>query len=47
MTEPSKSDQDDRLEWVEPEFVVLNIEQSAMRPRTGRDGSRFADCTRS
>ena len=47
MTEPSKSDHDDRLEWVEPEFIVLTVEQTAMRPKRGRDGGRFADCTRS
>lgn len=47
MTEPSKSDPDDRLEWIEPEIVALNIQETTMRPGRGRDGGRFADCTRS
>lgn len=38
---------DNRIEWVEPEIVELNVTETHRRPRFGRDGGQFADCQRS
>lgn len=36
-----------RSEWIEPEITTLEIDETALIPNVGADGSPFPDCTRS
>ena len=37
----------DRAVWVEPEVRYLDVTETALFPRVGRDGGNYPDCTRS
>jgi hypothetical protein len=36
-----------REAWVEPAITALEIDETALFPNIGADGSSFPDCTRS
>jgi hypothetical protein len=47
MSDLSNDAKIEKLDWVEPTVLVLDVEETFGRPNRGADASIHVDCTRS